>query len=279
MSDNLYLYGENSCASVSKVVKLGASFHIEKQLYKVGKDRGSYFNSYSDIYERFSENWEDLTFFVDLCTELRGEFGYNKDSTISEIFDVIFTYDIDEMEGFSELTEDEQDTVSELTLPELEEKYPVLYPTMIELLNGLSDDDVDVCNDGATIFDCDYIDEKVNEYTYEALAYWAVYFEPDCFDAEVAQKVGLIPFEFGDLQLLALGGCGMDLSPKLDAYVALTTGHIPEDSKFFRQRDYFNYVVGSSVAQEVDSLCKRERPHYIIEFDGDDINLEDYKNV
>lgn len=279
MSDNLYLYGENSRAAASKVVAIGASFHIEKQIYKVGRDRGSYFNSHSDIYERFSENWEDLTFFVDLYAELRGEFGYNKESKISEIFDAIITYDIDELEGFSELPEDEQDTVSELTLPELEEKYPALYAVMVEFLNGLSDDDVDVREDGETIFDCDYIEEKVESYTYEALAYWTVYFEPDYFDAEVAQKVGLIPFEFGDLQLLALGGCGMDLSPKLDAYVALTTSHIPEDSSFFRQRDWFDYVAGSAVAEEIDKLCKRERPHYIIEFDGDDINLEDYKNA
>lgn len=279
MNDNLYLYGENSCASASKVVALGASFHIEKQLYKVGRDRDSYFDSHSDIYERFNENWEDLTFFVDLYSELRDEFDYNTSSTISEIFDAISTYEIDELDGFSELSEDEQDMVSEMTLPELEEKHPMIYAAMVELLNGLSDDDVDVRNDGATIFDCDYIDEKVDGYTYEALAYWTVYFEPDYFDADVAQKVGLVPFEFGDLQLLALGGCGMDLSPKLDAYVALTTSHIPENSQFFRQRDYFDYVVGSSIAQEVDRLCKRERPHYIIEFDGDDINLEDYKNA
>ena len=48
----------------------------------------------------------------------------------------------------------------------------------------------------------------------EALAYWTVYFCPNSDDVDAALRVGLTPFYYKDDFYLALGGCGMDLSPR-----------------------------------------------------------------
>ena len=42
------------------------------------------------------------------------------------------------------------------------------------------------------------------------------------FDKEIALECGLTPFKYSELNLLALSGYGMDLSPRLDAYQVLT---------------------------------------------------------
>lgn len=61
----------------------------------------------------------------------------------------------------------------------------------------------------------------------------------------------LIPFTSDRLNLLALAGCGMDLSPKLDAYQALTDNTIDKGSRLFTDNGYFKHVVGSSLAKKV----------------------------
>jgi len=48
------------------------------------------------------------------------------------------------------------------------------------------------------------------------------------------------------------------LSPKLDAYQALTSGSVREGSMLFRDRSYFEHVVGKKVTEEVLAKCKRE---------------------
>jgi hypothetical protein len=92
-------------------------------------------------------------------------------------------------------------------------------------------------------------EEAFNEI--EALAYWTVYFKPVIWDEDVAWKVGLIPFEYDDENYLALGGCGMDLSPKLDAYQALTDDSVPRSSLFLKDDTYAKYVVGETIYNEV----------------------------
>jgi hypothetical protein len=73
----------------------------------------------------------------------------------------------------------------------------------------------------------DYQDEdEIREQTeiefWEALSMWPTYFEPLIFNEQIAVECGLTPFSYycenydRELQLLALSGCGMDLSPKLD---------------------------------------------------------------
>ena len=84
-----------------------------------------------------------------------------------------------------------------------------------------------------------------------ALTYWTVFYEPDVEDVKVALKCGLVPFEFRDTFFLAFGGCGRDLSPKLDAYQVLTSGTIDKHSRLFSDEDYFRYVVGTEVTNEV----------------------------
>lgn len=90
----------------------------------------------------------------------------------------------------------------------------------------------------------------------EALGYWTTYFAPRIADETIAFKTGLLPFEYDGEPYLALGGCGMDLSPRLDAYQALTDGTIPASSQFIRQPDYAKYVVGEKIFEEVVNVIK-----------------------
>ena len=109
-------------------------------------------------------------------------------------------------------------------------------------------------------------DESYNTSAFiEAMAYWTIYFQPDRVDWEVAWKCGLYPFEYYGTFMLALGGCGMDLSPKLDAYQALTSESISESSQLFRDKGYFEYVVGKEITEEVIRKCKLEKPKIIFE--------------
>jgi hypothetical protein len=59
-------------------------------------------------------------------------------------------------------------------------------------------------------------------------------------------------------KLLALSGCGMDLSPRLDAYQALTDTTIDKTSYLFTRPDYFEYVLGSTVVEKVKQVISYE---------------------
>jgi len=93
----------------------------------------------------------------------------------------------------------------------------------------------------------------------EALGYWVYYYIPQEWEGreeqyiQTALEVGLIPFYFRGTLMLALGGCGMDLSPKLDAFQVLTTGTISPDSILFKDPKYFKTVVGEEVFEKVVS--------------------------
>jgi hypothetical protein len=93
----------------------------------------------------------------------------------------------------------------------------------------------------------------------EVLAYWLIYFEPYIEDEEKAYQSGLFPFRYKDKFLLALGGCGMDLSPKLDCYQALTDSSLPAGSQIFRQVDFFDYV-SPVKCNEIFEKCKLNEP-------------------
>ena len=105
-------------------------------------------------------------------------------------------------------------------------------------------------------FDIQYPNETFNEL--EALSYWTIYFQPRIENEELAWKLNLIPFWFDDTFYLALGGCGMDLSPKLDAYQALTDGTVPSSSMFRNNRDheYAKHVVGEETFNKVLETIK-----------------------
>lgn len=108
--------------------------------------------------------------------------------------------------------------------------------------------------------DEDAISEQVDTEFWESLGMWPIYFEPLIFNEQVALECGLTPFSYYDenssreLQLLALSGCGLDLSPKLDAYQALTNRTIDKNSRFFvndQPLNYFASVVGEDIEQRV----------------------------
>lgn len=104
-------------------------------------------------------------------------------------------------------------------------------------------------------------DEELNSLFWEGLSYKTVYFKPLKYNEEIAFECGLIPFkyrsEYEDLELLALGGVGIDLSPTLDAYQALTDGAIDRGSKLFSEKRYFEYVVGKELTEKVlKAICE-----------------------
>lgn len=93
--------------------------------------------------------------------------------------------------------------------------------------------------------------QEASDEIIKSILLWTIYFEPAIFDKKIAKKCHLIAFKYNDKELLALNGCGMNLSQKLDAYQALTDNTIDKYSTFFSQYDYFKYVVSESVAEEV----------------------------
>lgn len=107
----------------------------------------------------------------------------------------------------------------------------------------------------------DFCSEICGCHSIEDLGYWTRYFEPKVFSVDIAKECRLIPFSFEDTDgntydLLALGGCGMDLSPKLDAYQALALGSIDPSSKLLRDLSYARYVVGEETCNKALEAIK-----------------------
>lgn len=105
----------------------------------------------------------------------------------------------------------------------------------------------------------------------EALAYHVVYFEPRTFDEDVAHECHLVPFlwrppEGEDLDLLALGGCGMDMSPRLDAYQALVDGTLPSNSMLLSEinRNYCESLIGKATMEKALQAARLERPAIVL---------------
>jgi hypothetical protein len=101
--------------------------------------------------------------------------------------------------------------------------------------------------------------EIVEQKFWENLSYWNTYFEPLVFNEEVALECNLTPFTYKDVNLLALSGCGMDLSPRLDAYQALAHGTIDRDSSFFsiNNNEYFEYMAGKEIVNKMNEILNR----------------------
>jgi len=111
--------------------------------------------------------------------------------------------------------------------------------------------------------DLDYNDEyelsdMVREIFWEKLSYWNTYYEPLVFDEEKALECNLMPFSYEGVNMLALSGCGMDFSPKLDAYQALVHYTIDKNSQFFSvvNQEYFEYVVGEGVINKMKQILE-----------------------
>lgn len=97
----------------------------------------------------------------------------------------------------------------------------------------------------------------------DCLMYNYVY-EPLIFDEEAAIMCHLIPFkiitdEYEDLELLSFGGCGKDMTYKLEAYQLLANGTYDPHSNFAEKGiAYFEtYYRKSAVVDEIKNLIKQ----------------------
>ena len=76
-------------------------------------------------------------------------------------------------------------------------------------------------------------------------------YQPIIFDEEIADLCDLLPFSiitsYEDYELLSLGGCGMNMAYKLEAYQLLTDGSYDEHGYFAEKGiSYFEKYYGSS---------------------------------
>ena len=69
----------------------------------------------------------------------------------------------------------------------------------------------------------------------------------------------LAPFKYSELNLLALSGCGMGFSPRLDAYQVLTNHTIDKASYLFLDISYFEHVAGEAITEQVRKIISYER--------------------
>ncbi|HJD59519.1 MAG TPA: hypothetical protein LFW20_02420 [Rickettsia endosymbiont of Omalisus fontisbellaquei] len=97
--------------------------------------------------------------------------------------------------------------------------------------------------------------QQVYEIVCNELSCTNVYFKPKTFIEKEAVRCFLTPFIYNGQKLLAVGGNGMDLTPRLEAYQALVNdGEIGKKSKFFVINDasYFaSAFISKGVIQEV----------------------------
>ena len=97
----------------------------------------------------------------------------------------------------------------------------------------------------------DELRDQVFDLLVEHLSCYHTYFEPIIFKEEIAFECGLTPFKTDKFNLLALVASGMDFSPRLDSYQALTDNSIDEASYLFKDLEYFKSIVGKGLTQKV----------------------------
>lgn len=106
--------------------------------------------------------------------------------------------------------------------------------------------------------------EDIQQDYYDRAGFSSTVFEPRIFNEKIALECGLIPFtletEDKTLQLLALGGCGMNLSPQLEAYQFLTHNTIDKNSLYFTDQYYFKNVVGESITNQIKRTLQKDNP-------------------
>lgn len=100
--------------------------------------------------------------------------------------------------------------------------------------------------------------DRVEEDFYNNAFIYNTYYEVDAchHNEEAAYNCDLIPFKISndeeDIYLVALGGCGMDLSPKLDAYFFLHTGKMDSASTYFSDKQYFKSMVSTETFNRIE---------------------------
>jgi len=238
--------------------------HVEVRNIRI---RDNFYSTNDNIYDLISERPDDI--WVDKKKWLLREYELNTDFKIGDvpfIYDEVVDWEVDcklIKKDSNELVGNEgndyelaEEQFEDLTLDELSEMYPEHYPYLIERINDAIEeaDYWDLEPYLSELFGIDYPEEELNEL--EALGCWTVYFKPAIWDEDIAWECGLFPFYYEGEGYLALGGCGMDLSPRLDAYQALVDGSIPSGSNFIRQPDYAKYVVGEKLFNKVMEKIK-----------------------
>jgi len=210
--------------------------------------KDGFFSENRNIYDS-SEYWfEDV--WVNKTKWLFNDYEIREDFELQEV-DFIDSLIWNSIEDLDEIEE-----ILQKTLADIKTEYPQLYSKIIDEIKAKDYYDLESYLD--VIFGINYPEETFNEI--EKLSYWIVYYQPKYWDEDIAWKVGLFPFQFENEWYLALGGCGMDLSPLLDAYQALTVGSVPSDSTFLREPSYAKYVVGEKIFNEVMEAIKLDKP-------------------
>jgi hypothetical protein len=261
---------------IKKLIDNAENIYIEEQKYRIGRERESYYNTNDTLYDRLQddpdciemEKYEFPTKDIENFQKGIDE-GINPNITVGRIQDLLCLYSNTYDEDWKLTVED-----LETEFEDLEEKTQKLIIKTLEEITreDLEDANFYMINDGAELFnvDEDWIYEWDNEEGFDSLAYWTLFFKPHYDNLDIALKCRLVPFYYDDELYLALGGSGMDLSPKLDAYIVLCGDILPSDSILTKDinNDYFKYVVGDEVFKEVMEKITLDKPHYIVSFDG-----------
>ena len=99
------------------------------------------------------------------------------------------------------------------------------------------------------------IESKLSELIWHDISNNTSYYKPLIFDSLVALKCNLFPFQWQGKGLLATSSCITYLpgtiSPRLDAYQALTNNTIDENSYLFSDFDCFQSVIGKELTEKV----------------------------
>lgn len=253
-------------AEISK--ELGKNMNLNVKVDIVNKRiRNNFFNEHKYIYDHLDES-NIYNIYVDKKKWFYKTYGLKAFDDVQlnqleqfwedDIVDLIETFVTENYFADYELVTE----LLNMELSKIKERYPEFYDTLMSIIEADIEDmdfyDTVFWDILREIYDIHYPDEVFNEF--EILAYWTIYYEPDIFDENIAWEVGLFPFEYDGLTLLALGGCGMDLSPRLDAYQALTVGSVPARSKFLESPDYAKYVVGEETFNKVMKAITIEEP-------------------
>ena len=231
-----------------------------------------FFDTHDDLYDLMMERIEDLVMLgapAEAVARIIGDHEVDE-GVVPELLPGDVRYELESaLDEFCSTHHGlEEDVFEGLSLGDIRnldiDGVDGLVDKLVELVENYDYDpeDEDDQETLAKAFGVDWNDElnAANDEEMENLPYWTIYWEPcGTFDPDVAIRCGLTPFEFHsdhrDYSLLALGACGMDLSPMLDAYQALVGGSVDPSSKFCHHalvdHDYARGLVGEEVFNEV----------------------------
>lgn len=223
---------------------------LEKRTYRV---ENHFYNLHDNLYEQIEGGLES------------GEVSYDRAifwGSRIDLDDISPDMPVKEIPAFVKWLEQggfELD-LEELTLGDLRHDYPDVYDFIYEKLSY--DGYLEIT--GEDLWFLDINDSDVDSWFLEELGLCTVYYEVEekDFHPMVAYQVGLIPFTFRGGHYLALGGAGMDLSPRLDAYQALANRTLPEGSKFITDPEYAKFLVGEDIYDQVMRAVTLDRPFY-----------------